>query len=172
MPRRVSPKYAWFLLLTPTLLGFDLWTKDVAVDALADGRVHPSPLPLLSWVHAENPGAAFSTAIPMPVLVTVGIIAVGVMLHMLWKLPARDRVSSAGLGMLTAGALGNLLDRIGDGTVTDFVRLSAEHTALAPWLRDTFGTSTWPIFNVADVLLLAGLGVLAVGGVRVAEQLE
>ena len=33
-------------------------------------------------------------------------------------------------------------------------------------------STPWPIFNVADVLLLAGLGVLAVGGVRVAEQLE
>jgi hypothetical protein len=55
------------------------------------------------------------------------------------------------LAMIAGGALGNLMDRMRDGAVTDFVRWHHEHL--------------WPIFNVADVVLVIGVALLMLEGV-------
>lgn len=49
--------------------------------------------------------------------------------------------------MIAGGALGNLIDRVRHGAVTDFIRWRA-------------GDHRWPIFNVADALLLVGVVLL------------
>ena len=50
-------------------------------------------------------------------------------------------------GLVAGGALGNLIDRMHQGAVTDFVRWHVH-------------THMWPIFNVADAALLVGVGLL------------
>ena len=54
--------------------------------------------------------------------------------------------------MIGGGALGNLIDRMRDGAVTDFVRWRWHEHA-------------WPVFNVADAALLVGALLLIVDGV-------
>ena len=49
--------------------------------------------------------------------------------------------------MVAGGAIGNLIDRIYYGVVTDFVL----------WRYDTH---EWPVFNVADVVLVVGVGLM------------
>ena len=49
-----------------------------------------------------------------------------------------------GVGLLIGGALGNLIDRVRDGAVTDFI-----------------DPPLWPAFNVADVAITAGVVVIA-----------
>ena len=56
-----------------------------------------------------------------------------------------------GLAMIAGGALGNLVDRIRDGVVTDFIRWR--------WYEHK-----WPIFNVADAALLVGVVLVLVAG--------
>jgi signal peptidase II len=98
-----------------------------------------------------NTGSAFSIGSGLgPVLVVVGVVIVAVLLR-----ASRDLDSTpalVGLGLVLGGAVGNLLDRIvrgGDGlfngAVVDFVDLQ--------W---------WPVFNVADMAICAGVAVLAV----------
>ncbi len=150
-------RWTVFGLLTPLLTGFDLWSKEAAVDALGTASSLPVSAPWLTFVHAENPGAAFSSPIPLPLIVVAGIVGLGLVAHWIWTRPDKGHLA-AGLGALVAGgALGNLIDRIGDGTVTDFIRISAADSAWAPWLVQTFGTHTWPIFNLADIWLLVGV---------------
>jgi signal peptidase II len=55
--------------------------------------------------------------------------------------------------MVAGGALGNLVDRLHDGAVTDFVR----------W---RINDHRWPIFNVADAALLIGVAILLIEGLR------
>lgn len=54
---------------------------------------------------------------------------------------------------MAGGALGNLVDRLRDGAVTDFVR----------W---RINEHRWPIFNVADAALVIGIMVLLLDGMR------
>jgi signal peptidase II len=50
-----------------------------------------------------------------------------------------------GVGLLTGGAVGNLIDRVADGAVTDFL-----------------DPPIWPAFNVADIAITAGVFVIAI----------
>lgn len=156
-------KRFWIAALLPTLLGFDFWTKDQVAQHLPVGGEITVIDGWVSILHAQNPFVAFSTPIPLPMIVAFGLIAVAVIAVTLWRLPNEARLQAAALSILGAGALGNLLDRIDDRMVTDFVKLYADHPSLKPWLIETFGTHVWPIFNVADVALLGGVGLYLVG---------
>jgi len=165
----VAPKTRWFLLLCPLLVGFDFWSKEAARGLAMHETVQVIP-GWFAFTHAENPYVAFSMPIPYAVIVAFAVVGVAVLVHHLWRLAPDARLQSAGLAMMTAGALGNLVDRLADGTVTDMFMLYTEHASLAPWLRATFGTSVWPIFNVADVALLAGVGAFLLGNATEAED--
>lgn len=160
MPR-LAPKLVWIGLLTPALFGFDFATKEAA-HALGPADVVPVWEPWLSFVHAENPGAAFSTMVPLPLLVVAGLVGLGLILQLVRRMPDRAHLPAVSAALLLGGGLGNQIDRIGDGTVTDFIRVSAGETPLGLWLVDHAGAATWPIFNLADVYLVVGLGMLFV----------
>ena len=146
-----------FGLLTPLLTGFDLWSKKAAVSALASQPVLSIHDPWLSFVHAENPGAAFSSPMPLPLIAVAGAVGLVMVVQWLRSVQVHTRWAVLCAALVTGGALGNLLDRIGDGTVTDFIRISAADTAWGPWLTSQVGTDTWPIFNLADVWLIVGV---------------
>jgi signal peptidase II len=151
-------KLFWFLAVCPMLFGFDWCTKEAARSLPVGGQVSVVP-GWMAFQHAENPYIAFSIPIPLAVTVTFGLIAIGVLAFTLWALDPGARVQAVALGTITAGALGNWVDRLVDGSVTDFVRVYTDHPALAPWLIETFGTTSWPIFNVADACLLGGVAL-------------
>lgn len=154
----------WLAVVLPGLFGFDFWTKDWVRDNLEEGGAQIPVIP--GWVslwHAENPDILFSLPMPVPVIFVGGAVALIVLAITWWQLPSNARMQSAALAAVAAGALGNLVDRIPDGTVTDMVRLYTDYPPLSAWLVDTFRTNTWPIFNVADVALLGGVGVWLIG---------
>lgn len=158
----MTHKIRTLLLIVPLLLGIDGFTKHSARNLELGQRVDVVD-GWFAWTHAENPFIAFSLPIPMGVIVVAGLAMVGWLIWELARLPAGSAWRAAGLGAMLAGAIGNLVDRLGDGTVTDMLLLYTEHPTLAPWLRATFGTASWPIFNIADVALLGGVGLFLLG---------
>ena len=69
-----------------------------------------------------------------------------------------ERGKRAAFALIAGGALGNLVDRLHDGAVTDFVRWRIhEHR--------------WPIFNLADAALLVGVALLLLDGMRARRRL-
>lgn len=120
---------------------------DQATKALVRGSISPGEeselLPFLSFVHVHNHGVAFGFlgGGGAPVLIVVGLALVLLIGYfgrhtqrpLLW-LPT---------GLLLGGALGNLLDRIHQGYVTDFIHFPH-----------------WPAFNVADISITVGVIVL------------
>lgn len=108
---------------------------------------------LLSIVHAQNRGAAFSlfadAAEEIRAIVLIGLSGVVMLIvaHMFWKalkFPDLHSVSGvAALALVLGGAFGNMADRILRGSVTDFL--------LIYW-RDW----QWPAFNVADSAISTG----------------
>lgn len=119
----------------------DVTTKIAAMDALADGRRRALLGDLLGLHLTRNAGAAFGTGTSYTVLLScVALVAACVVLWLSRRLA--DRTWSVALGLLLAGVLGNLTDRIVRdpaplrGHVVDFLQLPH-----------------WPIFNIADICI-------------------
>jgi signal peptidase II len=104
------------------------------------------------WELAMNTGAAFSSLdgggarIFLAILAALAVCGIGVYAY---RLRPDQRLERIALGMIAGGALGNLIDRLRHGGVTDFIR----------W---RVGEHRWPIFNVADAALLAGVALLLI----------
>jgi signal peptidase II len=120
---------------------------DQAVKALVRGAIDPgeriSVVPGLHLVRVHNTGVAFGlfpgggTA-----LIVVGVLALGALLAFFVTHHGR-RLVWLPTGLLIGGAAGNLVDRLRDGSVTDFLKLPH-----------------WPAFNVADMAITVGVVAL------------
>ena len=100
------------------------------------------------WRLSMNPGSAFglfsSQTGARIGLSVVGVIAVFGMLWMLRKARRDQVILHWALAFVAGGAVGNLIDRIYYGVVTDFVLWHVK-------------THEWPVFNVADIVLVIGV---------------
>ena len=101
---------------------------------------HDKFLPGVTLVHDRNTGVAFSLFAGGGALVIVlTLAALTVLVGYLARRPERPLLWLP-TGMLVGGALGNLIDRIAHGAVTDFIKLPH-----------------WPAFNVADMSITLGV---------------
>jgi signal peptidase II len=75
------------------------------------------------------------------------VVAIGVLVYFVHQADARHRVLLFGLGLILGGAIGNLIDRVATGQVTDFLDLH--------WRG-----YSWPAFNVADSCITVGMVIL------------
>jgi signal peptidase II len=100
-------------------------------------------LPGVQFVNTRNHGIAFGFLTGSDVIVTVLIGIALLALLAYFVLHSREKLIWLPTGMLIGGALGNVLDRIRDGSVTDFIKLPLG----------------WPPFNLADSSIT--LGVIA-----------
>lgn len=133
------------LWLFAGVLAADQLSKLAVRYFLPPGTSYPVLPPWLFLTHVANPGAAFGL-IPYRTWVLVGVggavlLAAGALLLFWRQAPGRART---GLAVLAAGALGNLVDRLVAGRVVDFIDLRV-----------------WPVFNLADVAVVVGLGLVA-----------
>lgn len=127
-----------------------LVAADQAIKALIRQRPNGSvffEIPhVVSIVHRRNTGAAFSLFAGRTALIT--FVSVALMAMLLWLLLKAMRISREGklaLAMLTGGGIGNLIDRVLLGSVTDYIRLSF---------------IDFPVFNFADMLITVSIGAL------------
>lgn len=102
---------------------------------------------------SHNRGVAFGLAggAGAP-LILITLVALGVVVYLFARNPARPGMWVA-TGLLTGGAIGNLVDRVRAGAVTDFVDLPS-----------------WPPFNLADMAITAGVLLLVFLYLRDAEK--
>lgn len=146
MPRKAS---LVTVLLFLGLVGCDHATKHQAAASLGDGRVQPVVGGVLELRYAENEGIGFNLerVLPEPARLPVIFIVDGAITLLILALWYRRRgplsAETAAYAILAAGAAGNLIDRIARGFVVDFIHLRG-----------------WPIFNVADMCLVAGVVLL------------
>jgi signal peptidase II len=147
-------------LLAVALVGLaaDQVTKALAVALLTPGEPVPVVGELLQLVLLRNPGAAFSFATGATWIFTI-IAAVVVVAVLRVSRKLGSRAWALALGLLLAGATGNLVDRLvrapgfARGHVVDFLALP-----------------NWPVFNVADSMICCAavlIVVLALRGVEV-----
>lgn len=86
---------------------------------------------------------------PRWLLVSASLVIVGILLTWMWR-SGRLLVASA-LGLIAGGAIGNIVDRVRFGAVTDFLDFHA-------------GGYHWPAFNLADAAIVCGVALLLLDG--------
>jgi signal peptidase II len=138
---------AW-LFVSIVIVTLDLWTKGIATESLTLYR----PVELTSWLNmtlAHNYGAAFSflsDAGGWQRWLFTGLASVVTVVLIVWmfRLQAREKLTAAALGLIIGGAVGNLIDRIMNGYVVDFIDVY-------------YQGYHWPAFNVADSAITGGV---------------
>jgi len=173
---------ARFFLICVIGLGLDLWTKHYAFTHLADASAPiTDPRPAVvkfipNWIHFEitiNRGAVFGLGQGQKWLfLAVSVVAI-VFLSYLFATSHRQRLYQVILGMLLAGVLGNMYDRIAYGYVRDMIHALPGWKwpgawQIGGWGKDSSGypgstREVFPfIFNVADILLCVGVGLMII----------
>ena len=150
---------AWFWGLVAGGVALDQLTKLIAWLALdGDGA---TVIPYIFYLKiAWNPGMAFSlgaklgTAAPF-VLALLNLVIIGVVIWIRTKaeVPAMRRHFDLAMGLILAGAFGNIIDRVHPPfKVLDFLDF---------WIgKPAFDNRWhWPTFNVADIFIVVGVGV-------------
>jgi signal peptidase II len=133
------------MLVAAAVVGLDQVVKALVRGALEVGD-RRELLGFLDLVHVRNRGVAFSALEGQTTLVVV-VIAVA-LAALLWYFArnAGRPLMWLPTGLLLGGAVGNLVDRVRLGAVTDFLKLPS-----------------WPAFNVADMAITVGVvGLLVV----------
>ncbi len=126
---------------------------DQAAKALAISHLEHMPLPLLGGLIqfrlTRNPGGAFGLAAPSWVMITVTLVICMVVLAYTVRRAGENPIHSIAMGLVFGGALGNLIDRLRFGSVVDFIDLKV-----------------WPVFNIADIAITVGVGLLMIEVLR------
>lgn len=141
-------KPAVLLLTALAILVADQVSKALVVATLALGeRVRVLDDVVQIW-HAQNRGAAFSLFQGGSIVfLVVSVLSVGMVAYFHRGLRSRAWWLHLVLGIILGGTLGNFVDRLRQGYVTD-------------WVSVGFGDTRWPTFNVADSSIVVGIGAL------------
>ena len=132
-------KYILFAVVTVVFTAIDQWTKILVQRNIGPLSEEVQVIDgFLSFVHAENPGAAFGmfgdSAYRMYFFGVFTVIALGVLGRMLYELPRDDRFQNVALGLIASGAIGNAIDRVMKQSVTDIIRVYTENPTLKEML--------------------------------------
>jgi len=127
----------------------DLWTKQLAFDRLLGAEPYRLIPGWLEFQVTINHGAVFGRFQGQRVLFIIVSFAAVAFLTLLFAGSDRRRSYQVLLGMLLAGVLGNLYDRVAFGYVRDMIHALPRWPGFFPW-----------IFNVADSLLCVGVGLI------------
>lgn len=142
---QVLPVYG----LAALLFGLDQLSKHLVVTYLPFRGSVPALAPWLYFTHVRNIGAAFSIFEGQKFLLSlIALAVIGWLLVFERRLRNRHPLMLGALACILAGAAGNLCDRLRLGYVVDFLDLHAR------------GGNIWPIFNVADICINLGVGLL------------
>lgn len=147
-------KAAFFFVSIVVVILADQWTKSLVLAKFAYGESLALIQDWFSLTYVRNTGAAFgfladaNPSFRVPFFLVVPLIAM-VVLGLLYRdLPKTSRYRAMSLGLVSGGALGNLIDRVRLGYVVDFL--------------DFHWHTSWyfPAFNVADSAICIGVGIL------------
>ncbi len=131
--------YARAAVVLALVVVVDQVTKHIVAASIGAGRVD-KVVPGIELVHVRNPGVAFGFLSGGGTIVLVVTLAALAGLACYFALRPGRRLLWLPTGLLLGGAIGNLIDRVRAGVVTDFIKLPH-----------------WPAFNVADMAITFGV---------------
>ena len=149
----MKTKYLIVLVCLVTIVAADQFTKTYIQDNFRMFERRTIIPNYFDLTYICNTGAAFGflsdkpASFKIPIFLIVSGFAILFILIFLLKIRPDQRLLALALAMVLGGAIGNLIDRVRLGKVVDFVYLHV-------------GRHYWPAFNVADVAITCGVGLL------------
>jgi len=145
--KKTGSHYILLFLITSVILVLDQYTKWLVKTNLAVGESW-SPWawlePYARIVHWQNTGVAFGMLQGMNTVFAVLAVIVSIAIVIFFgRIPEKDWLLRLALTLQLSGAVGNLIDRIQQGYVTDFVSVG-----------------TFAVWNIADACITVGVGIL------------
>lgn len=130
----------WIIVILAVTV--DQATKAAAIEVLEKGPMTLVP-GLINLIHVENTGAAFSIGEGSNLLfIIIAIAFIAVATFFVWNEDDLPLPITCTVGFVAGGGLGNMIDRIMNGSVTDFISLAF---------------IDFPVFNVADMFVTCGI---------------
>jgi len=145
-----AKKEVLYKLIYPVLIillvVLDLFSKDYAVNNFLFAQSYSTFIPFIDFLLIYNSGIAFGIFdgygnLASNLLLVITIFILIYLIRLLVK--EKVQIAKFALSLITAGALGNIIDRFIDGKVTDFLHLE-------------FGSFSFFIFNLADAFITLG----------------
>lgn len=153
-----APSKLRYLLLALAVLVLDQWTKWLVEIHLPPPISHPIIPGFLNLTHVQNTGVAFGlfashgAAGGAWILVALALLALSAVAVYFYLAPLENRLLLVSLTLIIGGAIGNLIDRLARGAVTDFIDVY-------------IGAHHWPAFNVADSAITIGISLMVLDSV-------
>lgn len=142
------------IILSIIFLIIDQITKILVVNSLVPGENIEIIKNIFSIIYTNNTGAAFSILLGKRIfLIVVAVLIIGVLLYYIKRNKIEKKRDIIALSFIIGGSLGNLIDRIIRGYVIDFISIK-------------IGNYNFPIFNVADILIVIGVFLLLLSSRR------
>jgi signal peptidase II len=151
---KIKRKYWPLVALTPLFVLLDQWAKVAITDRFRLGESIPIIRTYFNLTYVRNTGAAFGLladahpGLRIPFFLLVPAVAMVVIAFIFRRLPDKSIKVASALALVISGALGNLIDRMRLGYVVDFLDFHWHYQ----W--------HFPAFNVADVVICVGVGLL------------
>lgn len=153
-----------YLAIAGGVFLIDQTTKAWAAKNLRFSGEMPVINGFLNFAYASNTGVAFSMLdeggnTGRWGLSAVALCAAALVLYFFWRTPRSDDRILGALALLLAGIVGNVTDRLRLGYVIDFIDVQ-------------FGSWHYPTFNVADMAICAGAGLLIIDMILTRKKKE
>lgn len=140
-------------------LELDQLTKLLVKESLPQGESIPRNASL-AITRVVNPGIAFGVSASATVSLLLPIAMIFASLIIYWRFErSNSTLLNVGVGLFVGGSLGNLVDRIAYGNVTDFIEVISS------------GGNVRTVFNVADLCIILGVVILEVFLIRLIIRL-
>ena len=132
------------ILLFLLVILFDQIVKIAVKLSMLPGESIPIVPEVFHLTYVLNPGAAFGILEHQRMFfIFAGLIVMGVAIWIYPRLRRMDNWLHYGMMALLGGAVGNLIDRVANGLVVDFLDFRF-----------------WPVFNIADIAIVIGVGCM------------
>lgn len=133
-----------FFLPIMIFLFLDQLVKHLIRTNMELGQSIPVVPEIFHITYIENAGAAFGILANQRLLFLILTIAIiGIMLFLYQNLKTKTSWTAISFELIISGAIGNFIDRLTRGTVTDFLDFQI-----------------WPVFNIADICICIGIALL------------
>lgn len=174
---RRRPSFLFFGVVAAISLVADIGSKAWAEVVLSKRTALEPSISLikdhLGFTLAYNRGGAWgllhdaNESIRRPFFLLVSVLAIAFIVSLYSRLAPNQHSLKWGLPMVLGGALGNLSDRITRSSVVDFIDYHARwiekmNGFIAKYAKGWAVTDHWPTFNVADIFICIGVGLMAV----------
>lgn len=160
-------KWLWVSFVVIFIDQITKWTAESSLTLLSEGGESYPVLPFLNFTLAYNYGAAFSFLGDAGgwqrwFFSALAVLFSGIILVWMTKLKPSEKWTAISLALLLGGAIGNLIDRVLQGRVIDFIDVfsSWDVPFLSKWPDGFYHFAT---FNVADIAINIGAVILLIG---------